>query len=69
MTQLRPPVEGVFSVKLDKELVFTAASNYIQNVRYAVVIKFGHLADQFKTLDSKYNPLLEMRANYWYTDQ
>lgn len=64
-------VEDVIQVPQEELLRFdkSGVSNVAQNWRYAVVVKFGHLADQFITIDEKYNPIMLTKMHYWYTDE
>ena len=66
---LAPPVEGVLQANLSEELTFDSSNNNSQNVRFGYILKFGHLADQFLTITSAYNPLVQTKMHYWYTDE
>lgn len=67
-TQLKPMVTGILMASKQTELEFKSGSDTSANYRFAVVVKFGSAVDQFLTLDSKYNPLIQMKARMWYTD-
>ena len=66
---LAAPVEGVLQVAMNEDLTFDTSNDSTQNVRYAYVVKFGHLADQFLTITSAYNPLVQSKMHFWYTDE
>lgn len=70
-TYTSSPAEISINIPMNQKLTFPTdpSTDYLpSNYRYAYVIQFGHMADQFLTIDDKYNPLVQAKFNYWYTD-
>lgn len=70
------PSEFVINIPCNQKLLFNkadSADNNPQNYRYGVVLKFGTLNDNLITgsaykVDKNYNPILQVKSNFWYTD-
>lgn len=67
-------VEGVINFEFKTPLKINynppgiGSQNTFLNYRFGVVLQFGHLADQFLLIDKKYNPVMQLKTNTWYTD-